>query len=115
MEILWTGAGSLLRRDFKLSSHTSVWMFFIYGAVVFLEPLCDLLVPYPIVVRGLAYMICIFSAEYLSGIALQRARICPWDYSEETPYHVHGVIRLDYAPAWFAAGLFFEGVYRFIS
>lgn len=113
MEILWTGAASLLRRDLKLGANTSIWMFFIYGAAVFIEPVCEILSPYPIIVRGIVYMICIFAAEYMSGLALQRARICPWDYSGNV-YSVHGVIRLDYAPAWFVAGLVFETVYRFL-
>jgi len=114
MEILWTGAASLLRRDFKLSANTSIWMFFIYGSVLFLEPVCDMLAPYPIIIRGCVYVICIFAAEYLTGLALRRARICPWDYSGSA-YNVHGVISLNYAPAWFAAGLVFEAMYRFLA
>jgi len=114
MEILWTGAYAFLRRDFRLKSTTSIWMFFIYGSAVFIEPVCDMLAPYPMLIRGFIYMLCIFAAEYLIGLAMQRARICPWDYSSSA-YSVHGVIRLDYAPAWFAAGLVFEAVYRFLT
>lgn len=113
MEILWTGAASLLRGDFKLGANTSIWMFFIYGAAVFLEPVCDLMSPYPLIVRGGVYMVCVFAAEYLSGMALARADICPWDYSD-SPYSVQGVIRIDYAPVWFAVGLVFETVYLFL-
>ena len=114
MEILWTGATSLLRKDFRLSANTSLWMFFIYGSVVFIEPVCDMLMPYPIIVRGCVYMICIFAAEYVSGLILRRARICPWDYSDYA-YSVNGVIRLDFAPVWFTAGLVFEAVYRILE
>ena len=114
MEILWTGATSFLRRDFKLGANTSIWMFFIYGSAVFFEPVCDILAPFPIIVRGCVYVICIFAAEYLTGLALRRARVCPWDYSDSV-YSVHGVIRLDYAPAWFVVGLVFEAVYRFLA
>ena len=39
MEVLWTGFGSLLKGDIKLTASTYVWMFFIYGLAVFLEPI----------------------------------------------------------------------------
>ena len=54
-------------------------------------------------------MSCIFGAEYLSGSFLKRCGCCPWDYSHAR-YNIRGVIRLDYAPFWFAAGLFFEKI-----
>jgi len=110
MEVLWTGAGSLLRRDFKATSTTSIWMFFIYGSVAFFTPLIEMVYTLPWFVRGGIYALCIFAVEYASGMALRAAKICPWDYSGAKTA-VHGVIRLDYAPAWAAAGLIFEFVY----
>jgi len=110
MEVLWTGAGSLLRRDFRATSNTSLWMFFIYGSAAFFTPLIDSIYPLPMLVRGLIYALCIFAVEYTTGMALKAAKICPWDYSDAKTA-VHGVIRLDYAPAWATAGLFFEFVY----
>jgi len=35
--------------------------------------------------------------------------MCPWDYSN-TPLNYRGLIRPDYAPLWFGAGLFFEKI-----
>jgi len=114
MEVLWTGAGSLLRRDFRATSTTSIWMFFIYGSAAFFTPLIDTIYPLPMFVRGIIYALCIFVVEYAAGMALKAAKICPWDYSGAKTA-IHGVIRLDYAPAWAAAGLFFEFVYiRFL-
>ena len=56
-------------------------------------------------------MLCIFSAEYISGFILEMTvGVCPWDYTA-AKYNIDGYIRLDYAPAWFAAGLFFERMY----
>lgn len=53
-------------------------------------------------------MILIFTVEYLSGLVLRMLLgVCPWDYSGNT-FSVNGLIRLDYAPAWFTAGLLFE-------
>jgi len=114
MEVLWTGLGSLLRRDFTAASNTSIWMFFIYGCAAFFTPLIDTIYPLPMLVRGLIYALCIFVIEYISGMALRAADICPWDYTGAKTA-IYGVIRLDYAPAWMAAGLFFEFIYiRFL-
>jgi len=113
MEIIWTGLHSLINRDFTLRSSTSIWMFFIYGMVVILEPIFMYLAPFSLFVRGIVYMFAIFAAEYLAGIAMKKADICPWDYSHAA-LSIQGVIRLDYAPVWFAAGLIFEAVYMVI-
>ena len=106
-EILYTGLNSLRRRDRKLTSTTSLWMFPIYGSAAFIEPVSRLLERRPMWVRGLAYMSMIFTGEYWSGNLLRKYSLCPWDYSKS--YHnIRRNIRLDYAPLWFAAGLFFE-------
>ena len=110
MEVFWTGLGSLISKDFKLSSKTSLWMFFVYGMVAFLEPLFRLMSPMPILLRGLIYAVCIFIGEFITGSLLKRMEVCPWDYSS-AKYHVKGLIRWDYFPAWVAAGLVFEWVY----
>ena len=52
-------------------------------------------------------MLGIFTVEYTSGMYLKKRGCCPWDYSD-SPYHINGVIRLDYAPLWFLTGLFYE-------
>ena len=56
-------------------------------------------------------MIHIFFGEFLFGTILKKFGVCPWDYSS-TPFHVNGVIRLDYAPLWFGLGLFYEFLFR---
>ena len=42
MEIFWTGLYSLISGDLRLLAFTNLWMFFIYGAAVFLEPIHDI-------------------------------------------------------------------------
>ncbi len=111
MEILWTGFHSLKDKDYKMTATTSIWMFFIYGMVVFFEPVCDLLAGLPIIIRGGVYVLCIFGIEYLTGGFLRRLGTCPWDYTGSR-FSINGLIRLDYAPAWFLAGIIFETVYR---
>ena len=114
MEVFWTGLCAFLNKDFKLRANTSIWMFFIYGMVVFLEPVYLLIQPYPIVLRGVIYALCIFTGEYILGGFLKRADLCPWDYAN-CRYSVQGLIRLDYAPVWFVAGLIFEWVFVFMG
>lgn len=109
MEILFTALGSLRNRDYTLKASTSLWMFPIYGSAAFLKPLFKLLQHKSYLQRGLTYMSLIFSAEYISGRLLCSKNFCPWDYSR-SKWNIHRVIRLDYAPLWFLAGLFFEQV-----
>lgn len=111
MEILWTGIGSFFNMDLRLICHTSFWMLPIYGMVVFLEPLFDMLENSSPIIRGGVYAVSILMAEYLTGTLLNIIGVCPWDYSG-TRFSINGIIRLDYAPLWAAAGLFFEFVYK---
>jgi uncharacterized membrane protein len=115
MEVIWTGSGSLLTMDFSLTSHTSLWMLFIYGCAVLLEPVHNKIRSVNWFLRGMLYMILIFSIEYISGWLLREIiGVCPWDYSQNT-YNIDGLIRLDYAPAWFFAGLLFERMHDFLD
>ena len=110
MEVLWTGLAALKSKNFKLSSNTSLWMFFIYGMIVIIEPIFRAIAPFNFLLRGLIYAALILTGEFLTGILLKRANLCPWDYSASR-YHVKGIIRFDYIPAWMLAGLFFEQIY----
>ena len=108
LEVFWTGFGSLLNGNPKLEAHTYLWMFPIYGLAVFLEPLHDKIRYLPFYLRGGLYVLIIFSVEYITGWVLKNTiEICPWDYAR-SPFAINGFIRLDYAPAWFIAGLLFE-------
>lgn len=109
MEILFTSVNSLRRREFRLKGSTSVWMFPIYGSAALLAPVCRLLKNAPVLIRGTAYMSLIFSAEFLTGKLLSKKGICPWDYSRSR-WNIGRVVRLDYAPNWFGAGLLFEKI-----
>jgi len=84
-------------------------MFPIYGMASLLYPLCRLLKGKNILLRGGIYTCIIFAGEFLSGTLLQKIKACPWDYSNAR-LNVKGLIRLDYAPLWFGAGLLFEKI-----
>ena len=113
MEILFTALHSLKCRDLRLIGSTSLWMFPIYGSACLLAPFKRLFQRLHIgrPGRGLFYMSMIFAAEYLSGRLLWKHDLCPWDYLRSR-FHIRRIIRLDYAPWWFLAGLFFERILR---
>ena len=107
IEIMFTAVGALRRRDMTLRGNTSLWMFPIYGCAAVLEPISRLLRRKPAWLRGVTYMSLIYTAEFFAGRLLKRRALCPWDYGRSR-WNVGRVIRLDYAPCWFAAGLLFE-------
>ena len=113
MEIIWTGVISGFKGERTLKGTTSLWMFPVYGMVILLEPVFILFAEWPVFIRGVIYMLLIFSAEFLWGTYLNKAGLCPWDYSK-AEYNVAGIIRLDYAPLWFGAGLFYERIFNML-
>ncbi len=110
MEIVWTGLYSLLNGDMALEAYTSLWMLFIYGSAVFLEPLHDVIQNWNVILRGIIWVVIIWGIEYSTGkILLGLLNVYPWQYFGK--FAVEGLVRLDYAPAWFVAGLLFERVH----
>ncbi len=109
MEIIFTAIDALRRRDMTLMGNTSLWMFPIYGLAAILSPIGRLLQGKKAWIRGLTYMNLIFSIEYVSGRLLKKHKLCPWDYGR-SPWNIDRVIRLDFAPFWFGAGLVFEHI-----
>lgn len=101
--------GALFAHDYSMTGHSSIIMFPIYGSAAFIEPIWRRLCNKPIVLRGLIYTICIYAVEYISGLLLRTLGICPWDYTGD-PTNINGLIRLDFAPFWFVAGLIFERI-----
>ncbi|MGN0351195.1 MAG: hypothetical protein ACI4ES_06040 [Roseburia sp.] len=112
MEILFTSFNSLRNHDFRLKGETSIWMFPIYGLAAFIRPIYRIIKKKPPLIRGGFYALGIFSCEYISGSLLKKHHLCPWDYSDAKS-NINGIIRLDYAPFWMAAGLIFERVLLF--
>jgi uncharacterized membrane protein len=115
LEVFWTGLGSLLKGDVTLMAWTSIWMFPIYGLAIILEPIHDRLRNINIIIRGIVYTLIIFSIEYTTGSLLRLTLgVCPWDYNPSR-FSINGLIRLDYAPVWFTAGLLFERVHDILT
>lgn len=114
-EIVFTGTSSILSGSPRLLGYTYLWMFPIYGMAVLLEPVHEWIRFSPWIIRGFIWAGIIFIIEYLSGWALAALiGICPWDYTNRTPYSMDGFIRLDFLPVWFLAGLLFERLHDYI-
>jgi len=114
IEVLWTGLFATLGGDIKMTGHTYIWMFPIYGLAIFLEPIHNRIRHLPLMLRGGVYMLLILSAEFITGLLLKTTiGVCPWDYSSK-PLQILGVITLLYAPAWFVVGLLFEKYHDFL-
>lgn len=107
LEVVWTGLINFLNKDKKLSCNTSLIMFPIYGMAFLIKPISKLIKNLNFFFRGCIYTGLIFVVEYVSGLNLKKHNICPWDYSK-AKYNIKGIIRLDYAPAWFTVGLLYE-------
>ena len=107
LEIIFTALLSLQKRDMRLMGQTSLWMFPIYGSACLLYPVFQALKNFPSYLRGSIYALCIFAMEFLSGSLLDKHKACPWNY-EHSRWHIKKIVRLDFFPNWFLAGLLFE-------
>ena len=120
MEILFTSMESIAAGDMRLMGRTSLFMFPIYGMGAFLGPICRGVDQWlgdrerlkkndKFWRHGINDMVLIFTAEYVTGSLLRFYNVCPWDYSGRWA-SIDGLIRLDFAPLWFGAGLLFEWI-----
>ena len=109
MEIIFTAFDSFRHREFKLMGQTSIWMFPIYSLAAIIAPVYTFIKDLPFYIRGMIYSIGFFFFEFVSGTFLKKHNICPWDYSDAKS-NINGIIRLDFAPVWMAAGLIFERI-----
>lgn len=111
IEIIWTGMSSIFSWDLRLIGYSNIWMFFIYGSAVFLEPLHDIINRWNWFIRGVLWVVTIWGIEYSSGLLLYTILgVHPWIYTG--PLAVDGFISLAYAPAWFIAGMVFERIHH---
>lgn len=98
-----------------LMGYSSIWYMPLYCLTpLFLRATSSWLFALPLLVRGLVYTLAVFACEYV-GMWILRKMLgsSPSEASyRRTPWNVHALIRLDFAPAWFSAGLLMEYFYR---
>ncbi|MBS2030218.1 MAG: hypothetical protein JST54_20110 [Deltaproteobacteria bacterium] len=111
VEVLFTGASAVLARDRAATARTYLWMHPIYGlGMLALDQLGTHMSAVSWPARAALYVAVIYAMEFASGSILRRVLgRCPWDYGA-TGINVRGLVRLDYAPAWYLAALLFDPV-----
>eukprot|EP01136_Pigoraptor_vietnamica_P030890 Opistho-1_new@90723 len=117
-EICFTAAHDIVNgvHDSRLYGYSSLWSFPIYAiSSVILERMYLYLRARNVhwVLRGLIYTTWLFIWEFSCGYVLRMYGACSWDYSN-TPYHVGGLIRLDYGPIWYSASLGLEYLFVYL-
>lgn len=116
LEIVWTGFLSGIGGDPRLQATTYLWMFPIYGTAILLEPIHNSIRQWPFWVRGILWVVAIWTIEYISGgIIRYLTGHSPWNYTGTTPWQLQGLIRFDMAPLWFITGLLFEKAHDFLD
>ena len=103
----------VLTGNLRLIGVSSIWSFPIYGLGAFLvaENVYHFLSSrkVPLLARCLVYVLCIYAWEFSTGLLLDCLNARPWDYSD-FDYDVMGLITMEYAPVWFLAGVYGEGI-----
>lgn len=126
VENYFTGGTSIIKRHWKGTTNSYVWMFPIYGAAGLVLEVLHNELPWPFYLRALVYLPVFFGIEALSGFSLERftgwlqawfggtgGGVVPWDYgkSKWTPM---GLINLTYTPFWAILALSFDPVCTFL-
>ncbi|MCW5908682.1 MAG: hypothetical protein KIS94_12540 [Chitinophagales bacterium] len=98
-----------------LAGTTYVWMAFIYGLIpIIAHYLYEKVKTQPFYNRIGLYVILIYTVEFISGYILKvTTGSCPWEY--KTGWHIMGLIRLDFLPAWCFFAWMVERLYVFIN
>lgn len=98
-----------------MAGTTYVWMAFIYGLIPILGYFFyDKVKHWPVYLRLPFYVLLIYVVEFVSGYILQvTTGSCPWEY--KSGWHVMGLIRLDFAPAWLFFAFMVERLYVFVN
>lgn len=115
IEVLFTGLGAIVHKDWNLPCKTYLWMFPIYGfTALALEGISNALI-WPFYLKAFVYVPVIYGVEALSGWTIKAliGRI-PWDY-QKSPWTPMGLINLKYAPFWLLLGMAFDPITTFLT
>ena len=116
-ELMFTALWNLsVSPDPRLMGESSIWSVWVYG----LGGLCNEYFVYNkiahkhVAFRMVVNLLYTYAWEYACGVALAAGGACPWDYSARR-WNLHGLITLEYAPAWLLAGLLHERLIRLLQ
>lgn len=127
LEFYFTGAASLTKRHWKLTTSSYIWMVPVYGATALLLEVVSQSVQAPFYLKAFIYVPLIFGAEALSGAFLKaftallqrflggvQGGTVPWEYplSKWSPA---GLVNFRYTPFWLLVALAFDPITDWIS
>ena len=121
-EVVFTSISDFINNEpmcgkarWSLAGHSYLWMILVYGMIpVFAHFIHRLVQHLPIWQRLALYVGLIYTVEFTSGFLLEQfTGRCPWHYT--TGFHIMGLIRLDYLPAWLLFCFIVEQLYVFIN
>ncbi len=115
VECFFTGAHSLLTRNWKATCTSYLYMIPIYGlAGITLDALHSKLALHPIY-AAMIYVPVIYIFEFCFGWLLQKIiKVCPWHYGHGK-FTIMGLVRIDYAPLWFLLALCFDSLSNYMT
>lgn len=97
--------------DWTMKGHSSLWSFFIYGLCSYTVECMYLYLKtntnIPMAIRGVLYVLWVYTWEFCCGLVLRKFNACPWDYSHMS-WNLCGLITLQYFPFWYLASLYQE-------
>ena len=127
IEFFFTGVYNLFVRNWKLTGHSYLWMFPIYGITAMLLDAVKDAVAWPFYSKAFIYLFIIYGVEALSGYTikvltgkLQNAlgghggNTIPWEYPKSA-WTILGLVNFKYAPFWLVLCLFFEQISNYVS
>jgi len=118
-EVIFTGALDYFKhRKSHLFGFSSLWYFPLYAIIpVFFHFAFPVLFLFSWYIRGLIYAAVFHLVEYISmGMLRIFLGASPSEKSYyKSKWHIHGLTRIDFAPAFFVAGLLFEKSFLFIN
>jgi len=125
-EVFWVSLLDFLKtHNPRLKGRSSLWMFPIYGCLLFVVMFVRGVFPScPWWFRGVVYVVLILVLEYLSGAFVRGLTgVAPWDYERKTSdgvgspkrYNIDGLVCLEYVPLWFFGGLAAELFFLFLE
>ncbi len=121
-EVVFTALMSVINQEphcgkplIALAGYTYVWMVFIYASIPLLGYFFfDKIKHRPLFVRLLTYTVIVYVIEFCAGLLLRTLTgSCPWEYT--TGFHILGLVRLDYFPAWMFFTFLVEKLYVFMN
>lgn len=100
---------------YALSGYSYLWMIPVYALIpltgLFIHPKVN---HWPVFWRLPFFVLLVYIVEFSSGLLLKIGTgSCPWEYT--SGWHIMGLIRLDYFPAWLLFVWIVEYLYVFIN